>query len=115
MRIKPDPKVDLQTQAEIQKDMQEKVLNSSRFPEILFRSSRVEKETENRWRVDGRLSLHGITKLISVLVTRSGEAYAGRTTVRQTDFDIKPITAAGGTVRVIDESDIQFRVVTRSE
>jgi hypothetical protein len=40
MQVKPDPKVDAKTQSEIQRDMQEKVLESARFHEILFRSSR---------------------------------------------------------------------------
>ena len=114
MQVKPDPKVDAKTQAEIQKDMQEKVLESSRFPEILFRSSRVEKQAEGRWRVDGALTLHGMTKQISIPVTRSGDAYAGRTTLSQTDFGIKPITAGGGIVKVKNELDIEFRVVANN-
>jgi len=43
MTVKPDPKVDAKTQAEIQKDMEEMTLETKKFPEIAFRSSRIEK------------------------------------------------------------------------
>jgi polyisoprenoid-binding protein YceI len=112
MHVKSDPKVDSKTQSEIQKDMQEKVLETARFPEIVFRSSRTEKQAEAQWQVEGALTLHGTTKQISVPVTGTGEAYTGRTTLRQTDFGIKPITAGGGTVKVKNELDIEFRVFT---
>lgn len=115
MQVKADPKIDAKTRAEIQKDMQEKVLESSRFPEILFRSWRVEKQAESRWRVDGALTLHGITKQISASVTRSGEAYTGSATLRQTDFGIEPITAFGGAVKVKNDLEIHFRISTASE
>ena len=63
----------------------------------------------------GTLTLHGATKPISFAVARSGDAYVGRTTLRQTDFGIKPITAAGGTVKVKNELEIEFRILTLSE
>jgi polyisoprenoid-binding protein YceI len=111
MKVKPDPKIDSKTQAEIQKDMQEKTLESARFPEILFRSSHVEKEAEGQWRVEGTLTLHGLTRPTSLSVKRSGDAYIGHATLRQSDFGIKPITAAGGTVRVKNELEIGFHIV----
>jgi polyisoprenoid-binding protein YceI len=111
MHIKPDPKVEAKTQAEIQKDMQERTLESSVYPEIVFRSSHVEKQAEGRWRVEGTLALHGVTQPISVLVWRSGDAYAGHTTLRQTDFRIKPISAVGGAVKVKNDLEIDFSIV----
>lgn len=111
MRVKPDPKVDAKTQAEIQKDMQEKTLESATYAEVVFRSSRVEKQAEGRWGVEGALTLHGVTKPVSVSVKRSGNAYVGHTTLRQTDFGIRPISAAGGTVKVKNELEIDFHIV----
>jgi polyisoprenoid-binding protein YceI len=113
MHVKPDPKVDAKTESEIQMSMQEKVLESARFPEIVFRSSSIEKQAEGRWRVEGELTLHGVTKSISLLVARSGDAYTGRTTVRQTDFGIKPVAALGGTVKVKNELELEFQVFAR--
>ena len=115
MQVKPDPKTDAKTQTEIQKDMQEKVLESARYPQIVFWTSRVEKRAEAQWRVDGALTLHGITKEISLPVTRAGDAYTGHTTIRQTDYGIKPVTAAGGTVKVKNELEIDFRIFARSD
>jgi hypothetical protein len=111
MHVKPDPKVDAKTESEIQKDMQEKTLETAKYPEIVFRSSRVDKQAEGQWRVEGALTLHGVTKPISVSVSRSGNAYTGRATLRQTDFGMKPITAAGGTVKVKNDLEIEFSVV----
>ena len=54
MAVKPDPKVDAKTQAEIQRDMQERVLESAKYPDITFRSSRVEKQTDGQWKVEQR-------------------------------------------------------------
>ena len=112
MAVKPDPKVDAKTQAEIQRDMHQKTLESARYPEISFRSSRVEKQTDEQWKVDGPLTLHGVTKPITVVVKRNGGAYVGHATLRQTDFGIKPISAAGGTVKVKNELEIDFHIVT---
>ena len=74
-------------------------------------SSHVEKEAVGPWKVEGMLTLHGGTRPTSLSVKRSGNAYIGRTTLRQSDFGIKPITAAGGTVRVKNELEIDFHIV----
>jgi polyisoprenoid-binding protein YceI len=112
MAVKPDPKVDDKTQAEIQRDMQERTIESATYPEISFRSSRVEKQPDGQWKVDGTLTLHGVTKPIAAVVKRSGDAYVGHATLRQSDFGIKPISAAGGTVKVKNELEIDFHIVT---
>lgn len=110
MRVKPDPQVDANTQSEIQKNMHEKVLESVAYPEMVFRSSLVEKQANGRYSVEGALTLHGATKAIRFSVTRSGDGYTGRTTLRQSDFGMKPITAAGGTVKVKNELDVEFQI-----
>jgi polyisoprenoid-binding protein YceI len=109
MKIKPDPKIDAKTEAEIQKDMQDAVLESAKFPEIAFRSTHVEKSGD-AWKVDGSLSLHGMTRPVSVVVRKSGDAYTGKTTIKQTDFGIKPVSKGGGAVKVKDEIEIAFEI-----
>ena len=76
MEVKPDPKVDVKTQAEIQRDMQERTLESATYPEITFRSSRVDKQADGQWKVDGTLTLHGVTKPITAADVIVGEAHA---------------------------------------
>src|ERR1039457_5671309 len=48
MVVKPDPKIDGKTQAQIQKDMQDITLESARYPEIAFRSSRISSHLKAR-------------------------------------------------------------------
>jgi polyisoprenoid-binding protein YceI len=113
MEVQPDPKIDARTQAEIQKDMQEITLESAKYPEIVFRSTRVEKQAGERWMVEGTLTLHGVTKQLALAVMRSGDGFVSHATIKQTDFGIKPISAAGGAVKVKNELEIDFRIVTR--
>jgi polyisoprenoid-binding protein YceI len=112
MRVKPDPAVDAKTQAEIQRNMQEKTLESAAYPKIAFRSSHIEKQSDGGWKVNGALTLHGVTKSITTSVKRNDGVYIGQATIKQTDFGIKPVTAAAGTVKVKNELEITFHVVT---
>jgi len=113
MTVKPDPKVDAKTQADIQKDMEEMTLETKRFPEITFRSSRIEKLAEGQWKVEGELSLHGVTKPVSLTVKRTGDSYTAHTVLKQTTFGIKPISVGGGVIKVKDEVEIDFTIVPR--
>ena len=110
MRVKPDPKVDAKTQAEIQKDMEEMTLETKRFPEIKFRSSRIERLAGEQWKVEGDLSLHGVTKPVNLTVKRTGDSYTAHTVLKQTNFGIKPITVGGGLIKVKDEVELDFTI-----
>src|ERR1700757_1370094 len=66
MTVRPDPKIDAKTQATIQTDMDDMTLETKKFPEIVFRSSRIEKVADGQWKVDGDLSLHGVSKPVSL-------------------------------------------------
>jgi polyisoprenoid-binding protein YceI len=70
------------------------------------------RAADEQWKVDGTLTLHGVTKPITVAVKRNGDAYIGHATLRQTDFGITPISAAAGTVKVKNELEIDFHIVT---
>lgn len=113
MTVKPDPKIDAKTQAEIQKDMEELTLETKKFPEIRFRSSRIEKLADGQWRVAGDLSLHGVTKPVSLTVKRTGDSYTARTVLKQTDFGIKPVSVGGGVIKVKNEVEIDFQIFPR--
>ena len=110
MAVRPDPKVDAKTQATIQKDMEEMTLETKQYPEISFQSSRVDPSGEDRWKVQGNLSLHGVTKPVSVAVNRSGGAFTGHAVLKQTDFGIKPISIGGGMVKIKNEIEIDFQI-----
>jgi polyisoprenoid-binding protein YceI len=87
------------------------VLDLAHYPEILFRSDRVEPLKENEWTVRGSLSLHGHTHPVTIHVVRTAGHYRGRAALKQTDFGITPISVAGGTVKVKDELKIDFDIV----
>jgi len=111
--VKPDPKVDEKTHAQIQKDMEEMTLETGKFPQIVFRSSRVEKLADGQWKVEGDLSLHGITRPVTLTVKRTGDSYTTHTVLKQTDFGIKPISVGGGMIKVKNELEIDFQIFVR--
>jgi polyisoprenoid-binding protein YceI len=112
MTVMPDPKVDAKTQAEIQKDMEEMTLETRKFPQIAFRSTRISKLADG-WKVEGELSLHGVTKPVSLAVKRSGDSYTAHTALKQTTFGIKPISVGGGMIKVKDEVELDFTIFQR--
>jgi polyisoprenoid-binding protein YceI len=113
MTVQPDPKIDAKDQAEIQTHMEDLTLETKKFPEITFHSSRVQKVSDGEWKVDGDLSLHGVTKPVTLNVKQTGESYATHTVLKQTDFGIKPISIGGGMIKVKDDVQIDFQIFAR--
>ena len=113
MMVKPDPKVDAKDHDQIQKHMEELTLETAKYPEITFRSTHVEKVAEGQFKVEGTLTLHGAFKPVTVIVKREGESYTGHTVIKQTDFGIKPISIAGGAIKIKDPVDIDFQIFPR--
>lgn len=98
-------------QEAVQSTMQKSVLESAKFPEIRFESTAVHKIDSRNWKVTGNLTLHGKTRSISLDVRDDAGAYLGETSLRQTQFGIQPVRAAGGAVKVKDELKIDFVIV----
>jgi polyisoprenoid-binding protein YceI len=95
--------------AEVQETMLgPEVLDSARYQEIVFKSTVAEPAGQGRWTVRGNLTLRGQTHPVTVQVTLKDGRYTGETTVKQTDFGIKPPGKAG--VRAKDEVSVQFDV-----
>jgi polyisoprenoid-binding protein YceI len=57
--------------------MQSKVLESSMYPDIVFRSTEVRRTGALVLGVSGDLTLHGVTKPVSFDVTRQNDSYVG--------------------------------------
>jgi polyisoprenoid-binding protein YceI len=87
------------------------VLDSAEFHEIRFRSTEVRRATENRWTVQGDLTLHGQTRNVKLDVERHEGRYRGSAQLRQKEFGITPVTVAGGSIKVKDEIRIEFEIV----
>jgi polyisoprenoid-binding protein YceI len=114
MRVK-DPGLSPHDREEVQTRMLgSEVLDASQFREIRFESTSVERSGPAGWIVQGQLSLHGQTRPVTVKVALSEGHYKGSASFKQTSFGIKPVTVAGGTVKVKDEVTIDFDIVARS-
>jgi polyisoprenoid-binding protein YceI len=106
-----DQKVSGADGAEIERTMLgPEVLDSGRFPEIVFRSTGTEPTGPGSWRVQGNLTLHGQTRPVEVEVRETGGHYVGNARFKQSEFDIKPVKVAGGSIRVKDEVRIEFDI-----
>jgi polyisoprenoid-binding protein YceI len=102
---KDEPEKD---RAEVQKMLGPEVLDSDRHQEIVFKSTGAEAAGQGRWTLRGNLTLRGQTRPVTVQVTLKDGRYTGSTTVKQTDFGIKPPGKTG--VRAKDEVKIEFNV-----
>jgi polyisoprenoid-binding protein YceI len=98
------------------------VLNVARFPVIRFRSREVTGKkisaTSYELRIQGDLSLHGMVKpiVVPLKVEVQGDTLTadGKISLKQSEFGIKPTTAAGGLVQVEDDVPLTFRIVARA-
>lgn len=96
---------------EIQRDMLgPKVLDSEKYPEIRFRSTSIQRAADAKWKVAGELTLHGQTHPVEATASGRNGRYKGGATLKQTEFGIKPVAVAGGSVKVKDELRIEFEI-----
>ena len=106
-----DPKLPPDKRRQVQERMLgPEVLDSTHFPEIIFESTHVEHGQEGVVVVNGRLSLHGVTRPISLVAHLKNGRYTGTFALKQRDFGIIPVSIAGGTVKVKDELAIEFDI-----
>jgi polyisoprenoid-binding protein YceI len=106
-----DPGVSDKDRAEIQSTMLgPEVLDAERHPEIAFRSTGAEPAGAGSWKLQGNLTLHGQTRTVAVEVREEGGHYVGTSLFKQTEFGIKPVKVAGGSIRVKDEIRIEFNI-----
>ena len=111
-----DKDVSESDRAEIQQTMLgPKVLDSEQFPDIRFHSAKVTKLGENKWQVEGELSLRGQTRPVTLMVSKEGGAYKGTTQLKQKDFGITPVTAGGGSVKTKNELRIDYEIYVKSQ
>jgi polyisoprenoid-binding protein YceI len=105
---------------EMERAMQEQVLEFHRYPEILFESSAVKVSPtgpgpgQYRVAIDGNLTLRGVTRSqqIGAFVSVNADTFRanGEFTIKQTDYGIKPVSVAGGTLKLKDELKFTFDI-----
>ena len=107
-----DKDVSDKDRAEIQQTMLgPKVLDAEKFPEIRFQSTGVEQFGPARWKVEGQLTIRGKTGPVKMEVREDAGHYRGSAEIRQKDFGITPVSAAGGAVKTKDELRVEFDIV----
>lgn len=108
---------------EIERQMKEEVLETTRFPEIVCDCSEIAGTLAGEGPFDvavrGNIGLHGVTRAESIAarVSVQGDMLraSGEFTVRQTDYGIKLVSALGGALKVRDEVKIVFDIVARKQ
>ncbi|MDP9340099.1 MAG: YceI family protein [Acidobacteriota bacterium] len=106
---------------EIERIMKADVLQVQQFPDVEFETRQVSGmrmgETLYVAKVEGDLSLHGVTRRQTITAQvipgdDSVRAY-GEFVLKQTDFNIKLVSVAGGALKVKDELKFSFDIVAR--
>jgi len=109
---------------EIEHRIRDEVLEVDAFGEIIYECPRIssaQKLNEGQFvvKMDGELALHGVSRHepISARVTLSDGTLhaAGEFSVRQSDYEIKPVTAAGGAIKLKDELKLSFDITARKQ
>ena len=106
---------------EIESQMRDQVLETPRYPEIAFATAKVSAENtsngSNEVMLLGQLSLHGVIRpqRIPVRLALTGDLLRafGEFSLRQADYNIKPVTAVGGGLKVKDEVKFSFDIGAR--
>ena len=108
---------------DIEGDMRGKVLETDKYPEIVFDVSGVTVNKTDGGQsnviLNGQLTLHGVTRPQKVPATLAvtGDMLRafGEFPLRQSDYNIKPVSAVGGGLKVKDEVKFTFDIVARKD
>jgi polyisoprenoid-binding protein YceI len=108
---------------EIERLMNEQVLETAKYPEIVFDvpSFSATKMGDNLYSADlrGSLTLHGVTNSQHVVarVAVFGDLLraSGDFTLSQTDYQIKLVSVAGGALKLKDDLKFSFEIVARKQ
>lgn len=109
---------------EIENTMHDEVLETAKYPEIVFQSTSImpTRIIEGRYkaRIIGDLTMHGVTRnglwLMAQLTLNGDELRAqGDFTLQQSAFNIKLVSVAAGTLKLKDELKFTFALLGQRE
>jgi polyisoprenoid-binding protein YceI len=106
---------------EINRKMHEEVLETEGYPEIVYECSKVSAtqtgEGQYSATLNGELTLLGVTRdqPVTARASLNGDTLRamGDFSVRMSDYEIQPVTAAGGTIKLKDELKLSFNISAR--
>jgi polyisoprenoid-binding protein YceI len=109
-----------QQKAIINKEMKEIVLETTKYPEITFRSTDIKGRLKNgkfEVKIGGDITLHGVTKHVTIPATVSVDGdtmrAVGEFELDRSDFNVKATSAFHGLVRIKDSLKFTFDMVGR--
>jgi polyisoprenoid-binding protein YceI len=86
-----------------------KALDAARYPTMGFRSTKVLRDGASA-RIEGELTLRGVTKRLSVDARHDGEHWRAELRLDQREFGIKPYSAMFGALKIKPEVVVQIAV-----
>jgi polyisoprenoid-binding protein YceI len=112
-----------QDRRELELTLNQDVLETSRYPEISFESTKVSASEAGGGQffvnVVGALTLHGVsnTQAVSAQIALTGDMLRahGEFSVLQSAYGIQPVSVAGGALKVKDELKCSFDIVARKK
>jgi polyisoprenoid-binding protein YceI len=107
---------------EIERATREELLEAAHYPLIVFQSvavtTRQAPEGQYNVKIIGDLSLHGVTRelIIDAAATFEGDQLRaqGGFPLRLSDFNIRPVSVAGGLLKLKDEVQLSFDIMARA-
>ncbi len=102
--------------AEIERRMRDEVLETGRFPTIVFHSDELTvgrmTPDRGRLRIIGSLQLHGVSRRIDLepdlFQYEDGVRVVGEAPLTLSQYRIRPVTALAGAVRLKDQVKVKF-------
>ena len=106
---------------EVERVMRQQILQSDSYPEIVYECSRISASRTGDGQywvaLNGELTMHGVTRgqTVSTRINMNGDNLraSGSFSLLQTDYDIKLVSFAAGTLKVKDELKCAFEIVAR--
>lgn len=108
---------------EMERIMNGEVLEVDKYPEIRYEASAIAVtrlgDAMFSAMLNGELHLHGLTRTqpLTTRITSMGEMLraSGEFTLKQSDYEIKPVSVAAGALKVKDELKFSFEIVAQRQ
>lgn len=94
---------------DIGKNIDEKVLQTGKYPTLTFESTSV-SGSEPNFNVAGNMTITGTTRPVNVALAVSGTDVTATTAISQKDFGIKPFSAMLGAIKLRDDVEFELHV-----
>ena len=94
---------------DIAKNINEKVLETSKYSELRFETTSV-SGSEPNLKAAGTMTIKGTTRPVDVDLNVQGTSVTATTSISQKDFGIKPFSAMMGAIKLRDDVDFELTV-----